>query len=70
MLAGSLAHEHPVLNTVLMAAVVLVIGGLVVFAKPAGRLLDKANLKLLQALGIANREGRRGRENDPGDDSR
>jgi hypothetical protein len=56
VLAGNFAHEHPVLNTVLGAAVVLLIAGLVVFAKPVGRLLDRLNLKLLQALGMANKD--------------
>ena len=65
MLAANFAHVHPVLNVVLMAAVFALIAGLLVFAKPVERLLD---LKVLQALGIADQEGKRGGHDSDGDD--
>jgi len=68
MLAANFAHVHPVLNVVLMAAVFALIAGLLVFAKPVERLLDRLNLKVLQALGIADQEGKRGGHDSDGDD--
>ncbi len=65
-LAGSFAKEHPVLNLVLTAAVLLTITGVLIFAKPLDRLLDRLNLRVLQALGLADRD--RTPDRDPGDE--
>ena len=58
------AREFPVLNAVLGLSVFVLIAGLIVFAKPVERLLDRLNLKLLQALGLADRD----RDHNRGDD--
>jgi len=42
VLAERFAEAHPVLNLVLGGGVVALIAGLVVFARPVGRLLDRS----------------------------
>jgi hypothetical protein len=64
VLAQRFAEAHPWLNFALGAAVVALIAALVIFAKPVGRLLDRLNHELLQALGIAARDDPR---DEPGD---
>ncbi|HWM05834.1 MAG TPA: hypothetical protein VNP92_26125 [Actinophytocola sp.] len=54
--AERFGDTFPVLNMVLGLGVVLLIVGLVVFAKPVGRLLGRLNLKVMQALGMADRD--------------
>ncbi len=62
MIAQRFSETHPVLNAVLMVGVVLLIIGLVVFAKPVGRFLDWFNLRVMQALGLADRDRDRDRD--------
>jgi hypothetical protein len=63
------ARNFPVLNAVLAVSVFLLIAGLIVFAKPVERVLDRLNLKLLQALGIASRDDRGDRDSSDDSDS-
>jgi hypothetical protein len=61
------ARNFPVLNAVLAVSVFALIAGLIVFAKPLERLLDRLNVKLLQALGIASRDASRDHADSPDD---
>jgi hypothetical protein len=54
--AERFAQAHPVLNALLAVGAFLLIAGLLVFAKPVGRLLGWINLKAMQALGLADRD--------------
>ncbi|MPZ81839.1 MAG: hypothetical protein GEV28_16135 [Actinophytocola sp.] len=56
MLADRFAHPNPVTNMVMGLALMLLLVGLVVFAKPVARLLDRVNLKAMQAQGLADPE--------------
>jgi hypothetical protein len=54
--AARWSDEHPVANVIILGGVILLVAGLIVFAKPVERFLDRANLRLLHVLGLADKD--------------